>query len=84
MVGAVPDCASLHPGYRPAPKQKIREQIQADLGRPVPFAKIYRFARTPNHLYIPRRLVPLRGAARDRHGRGAGCGGRGCALDERR
>jgi hypothetical protein len=26
--------------------------------------------------------VPLRGAARDRHGRGAGCGGRGCALDE--
>ena len=23
-----------------------------------------------------------RGAARDRHGRGAGCGGRGCALDE--
>jgi hypothetical protein len=25
---------------------------------------------------------PTRGAYRDRHGRGAGCGGRGCALDE--
>jgi hypothetical protein len=29
------------------------------------------------------RPVPShRGATRDRHGRGAGCGGRGCALDE--
>ena len=31
-----------------------------------------------------RRPVPSKGAARDRHGRGAGCGGRGCAFDERR
>ena len=31
------------------------------------------------------RPVPLRQrGARDRHGRGAGCGGRGCADDERR
>ena len=33
-----------------APKQKIAEQSQADLGRPVRFAKIYRFAICPNHL----------------------------------
>ena len=37
----------------------------------------------PNHLYIPRHPVPLRGAFRERHGRGAGCGGRGGALDGR-
>ena len=29
-------------------------------------------------------VLSHRGAARDRHGRGAGCGGRGCAADERR
>jgi hypothetical protein len=29
-------------------------------------------------------VPPLRGAFRDRHGREAGCGGRGCAFDERR
>jgi len=27
---------------------------------------------------------PTRGAYRDRHGRGAGCGGRGGAIDEQR
>src|SRR6202167_2147088 len=27
-------------------------------------------------------VPPLRGAFRDRHGREAGCGGRGCAFDE--
>src|SRR6476469_6984831 len=33
---------------------------------------------------IGSRVPSHRGAARDRHGRGAGCGGRGCAFDERR
>jgi hypothetical protein len=33
--------------------------------------------RSTNHGYKPRRLVPLTGAYRDRHERGAGCGGRG-------
>ena len=33
---------------------------------------------------VPRRLTPLRGAYRDRHGRGVGCGGRGGAFDEQR
>ena len=38
--------------------------------------KIFRFRRRANHLYKLARLVP-RGAARDRHGRGTGRGGRG-------
>jgi hypothetical protein len=38
----------------------------------------------PNHFYIPGHPVPLRGAFRERHERGAGCGGRGGALDGRR
>src|ERR1700738_5062697 len=32
--------------------------------RPVPFAKIFLFLPDPNHLYIPRRLVPTRGVSR--------------------
>jgi len=36
-----------------------------------PKSAIYRF-----------RPVPVRGAFRDRHKRGMGCGGRGCAFDE--
>ena len=35
-------------------------------------------------LHKRRRLVPPRGAARDRHERGAGCGGRESALDDAR
>ena len=41
-----------------------------------PFAKIFPFSFYPNHFYIPA-VSPHRGAYRDRHGRGAGCGGRG-------
>jgi len=37
----------------------------------------------PNQVYVHRRPVPLEGV-RDRHKRGTGCGGRGCAFDERR
>ena len=35
---------------------------------------------TPNQRHILRHPVPHRGAARDRHERGAGCGGRGCVA----
>jgi hypothetical protein len=35
-----------------ARKQKIIEPHQADLGRPVPSQKIFRFAATPNQIYI--------------------------------
>src|SRR5258708_36552010 len=38
-------------GLRAAPKRKLVERSQADLGRPVLFAKIYRFAICPSHLY---------------------------------
>jgi hypothetical protein len=51
---------------------------------PAPFAKIFWFSEEANHLYIPRCPAPLGGATRDRHGRGAGCGGRGGAFDEQR
>src|SRR5258705_4722249 len=37
---------------------------------------IFVFA-SPKSAAYPNRLVPLGGAYRDRHGRGAGCGGRG-------
>src|SRR5260370_17073974 len=50
---------------------------------PAPYAKIFRFPRRANHLYKLARLVP-QGAARDRHERGTGCGGRGTVVDERR
>jgi hypothetical protein len=42
--------------------------------------KIFPFAPDPNQLHIENRLVPPKGAYRDRHGRGAGCGGRGGAV----
>jgi hypothetical protein len=42
---------------------------------PVPSAKIFPFQLGPNQQYIHGRPVP-RGAFRDRHGCGAGCGGR--------
>jgi hypothetical protein len=48
-----------------------------------PSSKIFGFAATPNQIYIRRRPAPLRGAFRERHGRGAGCGGRDGALDGR-
>jgi hypothetical protein len=37
------------------------EPGQADLGRPVPFAKIFLFSAHPNHPYIRRHPVPLEG-----------------------
>ena len=60
------------------------EADQGDLGRPVLFAKIFRFTLCPNHRYIPRHPVPLRGALAIVTNVGAGCGGRGGAFDERR
>jgi hypothetical protein len=63
-------------------KIKIPKAIQADLGRPVRLAKIFRFRRRANHSYNSPVLL-LEGAFRDRHERGAGCGGRRCARDER-
>jgi hypothetical protein len=54
------------------------------LGCPDRSAKINRFSPPPNHFYIASHPVPLRGAFRDRHGRGAGRSGRGSAIDEQR
>jgi hypothetical protein len=49
---------------------------------PVLLTKIFRFRRRANHIYNSRRPVPQRGVAQ-RHERGAGCGGRGCAFGRR-
>jgi hypothetical protein len=46
------------------------------LGCPAHFAKIFPFQFDPTHFIFLRCLVPHRGAARDRHERGAGRGGR--------
>src|ERR1700687_5515321 len=43
---------------------------------PAPFAKIFPFRPDPNQMHIHCRPVPTIGAFRDRHERGAGCGGR--------
>jgi hypothetical protein len=50
---------------------------------PASLTKIFPFSADPNHRLIPLHLVPTRGAARDRHERGTGCGGRGSADNER-
>jgi hypothetical protein len=49
----------------------FREAIQADLGRPVPRAKINYFDHAPNQHHAPRHPALARGALRDRHGRWA-------------
>jgi hypothetical protein len=53
-------------------REKILPWIQPDLGRPVPFAKIFSFTFDPNHLHILRYPGPHKGAFRDRHGRRVG------------
>src|SRR6266404_1411485 len=52
-----------------APKKKKRLAEQRDATCPDLVAKIFLFSPHPNHRHIYRRLVPSRGAARDRHGR---------------
>jgi hypothetical protein len=44
----------------------------------------YTASRLPQITSISPAVSSHRGAARDRHGRGAGCGGRGGAIDEQR
>ncbi len=46
MAGTSP---AMTEGDGSARKQKIRERSQSDLGRPVLFAKIFRFVIYPNH-----------------------------------
>jgi hypothetical protein len=53
-------------------QSEFLEAIQSDLGRPVPFAKIFQFTSDPNHFYISRHPGPHEGAFRDRHERRVG------------
>ena len=59
-----------------ARKSKVAQRFQADLGGPVPCAKIFRFQFDPNHRFDD--AVPFRqeGRIARRHERGTGCGGR--------
>src|SRR5882672_7006913 len=50
---------------------------------PAPCEKIFLSPRRANHFYNSVRLVPARGALAIVTKRGAGCGGRGGAFDER-
>ncbi|MDR3484907.1 MAG: hypothetical protein P4M05_08340 [Bradyrhizobium sp.] len=45
----------------PARSTQFTERNQADLPRPVPFAKIFSFPSDPNQLHVSRRLVPMEG-----------------------
>jgi hypothetical protein len=63
--------------------QKLPDgQITSDFPK-LPFAKIIWFASGPNQFTDSPYPVPTRGAFRDRHGRGAGCGGREGVRRER-
>jgi hypothetical protein len=58
---------------------------KSEISCPAPFAKRFLFSTDPNHLFISRCLVPSwRGVSRSSQTLGAGCGGRGCAIDEQR
>jgi hypothetical protein len=87
----LPGFRFAHPGYGafpslfgPARKNEFVEPDQGDLGRPVPYVKIFQFSFDPNHFYIPRHPGPLQGRFAIVTNVGQGCGGRGCALGERR
>ena len=49
-----------------------------------PSQKYFPFSSDPNHFYIPRHPGPLEGRFAIVTNVGQGCGGRGCALGERR
>jgi len=55
-----------------ARKSEFAEAIQRDLGRPVPWPKIFRLCRRANQLHWFPRPASIRGAFRDRHERWCG------------
>jgi len=57
---------------------------QLDSTCPVPFAKIFRFVFYPNHIYNPRRSVPMQGRIAIVTDAGRNAVDAGCAFDERR
>jgi hypothetical protein len=54
----------------------LSQSFQGDLGRPAPLKEIFRFLCRANQFYQLAPSQPERGAFRDRHERGMGCGGR--------
>ena len=61
----------------PARAGQFVELDQSDLGRPVPFAKIFRFTFDPNHLHIPAIPAHTKGRFAIVTNVGSGCDGRG-------
>jgi len=49
--------------------RRANQFVFCEVACPVPYAKIFPFARNPNQFTDSRRPVPNRGAFRDRHGR---------------
>jgi hypothetical protein len=71
------DSEEARPAQKPAARKlKFAQPFQRDLGRPAALSKIFRLTCRANQFYQLARLVPARGAYRDRHERGMGCGGR--------
>jgi hypothetical protein len=77
IPGSIDLFASKFSSKNPARKSLFPEHLQRDLACPVLARKIIGFAAPPNQIYIRCHPAPFRGAFRERHGRGAGCGGRG-------
>jgi len=76
-----PDNLSRSPRFHQ--NADLLKRIRLMLPVQSPQLKIFRFAINPNQIHICA-VLSHRGAARDRHGRGAGCDGRGWRFRRRR
>jgi hypothetical protein len=65
-------------------KTNLSNRIKAIWVVQSPSQKYFLFSSDPNHFYIPRHPGPLEGRFAIVTNVGQGCGGRGCALGERR
>src|SRR5712664_4122412 len=75
----IPDCASLHPGYSRVicPSGALSTGVSSLISD---FPKDILVPTYPKSILELLPSHPTRGAYRDRHGRGEGCGGRGSVL----
>jgi hypothetical protein len=83
MPRSEPDGTNIRP-ISSARSGQIHLPDQADLGRPDPFAKIFRFSPDPNHFRTHPVPFRTRGVSRSSRTLDAGCGGRRGAIDEQR
>jgi len=77
-IPIISPCAQQDDGFRKGSTHPTARRANQQKPVQPPLQKYFCFSETKIRLYdLPSR--PTRGAVRDRHGRGAGCGGRGCA-----